>query len=340
MMNSISDIFDKLLAKRDLAPDEMTFAMTECIGGKLTPAQVGAFLCALRNKGETVDELTAAAQTMRKFAVRIDSGAASCVDTAGTGGDKSGTFNISTCAAFVASGAGVTVAKHGNRGVSSKCGSADVLAAAGFNLDVNPIVMEECIQSNGIGFLFAQKMHPAMKNVAPIRRELGFRTIFNMLGPLTNPAGATGQIVGVYSPLLTETFAEVLKRLGLKRALVVHGHDCLDEITCCAATRITELRNGVIKTSDFYPELVIGESYPPESIKGGTAEDNAKIMLDVLSGKERSAKRAVVLLNAAGAIVAGGLADSIADGVKMAEKSIDSGSAMRKFEILIEASKR
>jgi len=270
--------------------------------------------------------------------VFIDGGTGTVVDTCGTGGDGANTFNISTTAAFVVSGAGVSVAKHGNRSSSSMCGSADVLAALGFNLDVDPVVMEQSIQNNGIGFLFAPKMHPAMKHVMPVRRELKLRTIFNILGPLTNPAGASGQVIGVFSPALTELFAEVLKNLGSRRAFIVHGHDGLDEITCTETTRVTELRDGIIKTYELYPEMLVGQTFDAEDLAGGDAETNATITLEILKGECHDGARAVVILNAAAAIVAGEKVDTLEEAVKLAEESIDSGAALDKMNKLIEAS--
>jgi anthranilate phosphoribosyltransferase len=307
---------------------------------ELTHAQTAALLVALRMKGETIDEVSGAAASMRRHATFIDAGAERVIDTCGTGGDKSNTFNISTTSAFVAAGAGITVAKHGNRSISSQCGSADVLAALGFNLDVDPMVMEQSIKDNGIGFLFAPKVHPAMKNVAPVRRELKIRTIFNMLGPLTNPAGATGQVIGVFSPVLTEMFVQVLKNLGARRAMSVYGHDGLDEITCTDTSRITELKDGEIKTYELYPEILIGETFSAESIKGGDPETNAKITREVLSGKNQDGPRAIVLLNAAAAIVVGEKAESMQEAIKLAEESIDSGAALEKLELMIEASQQ
>ena len=336
----LSGMLEKLLARQNLTVQEMSETMDAIMSGGLTPAQTAGFLVALRAKGETIDEVTGAAISMRKHAAFINAGAENVVDTCGTGGDKANTFNISTTAAFVAAGAGVAIAKHGNRSVSSKCGSADVLAAAGFNLEVEPAVMEQCIQENGIGFLFAPKLHPAMRNVVPIRKELGVRTIFNMLGPLTNPAGATGQVLGVYSPVLTEMFAHVLKALGTKRAMVVHGLDGLDEITCTDSTRVTGLRNGVIKTYELFPDILLGETFSADSIKGGGPEQNAKIMLDILSGRLTGGPLAVTLLNAAAAIVAGCKAETMEEGLKLAARSIDSGAALEKLETLIGASKK
>ena len=334
----ITDCLKKVMTGADLSVNEMSTVMDEIMEGMATPAQVGAFLVALRMKGEKIEEVAGAARAMRRHAAFIDAGPGPVIDTCGTGGDGADTFNISTTAAFIAAGAGVTVAKHGNRGVSSKCGSADVLAALGFNLEVTPAVMEHSIRENGIGFLFAQKMHPAMKNVGPIRRELGVRTIFNMLGPLTNPAGASGQLLGVFSPALTEMFAGVLKELGCRRAMVVHGADGLDEITCTATTRISELRDGVIKTYELFPEMVLGASYDASEIKGGEAEFNAGILRSILDGSETGAPRAIALLNAAAAIVVGEKADTLPDGLKLAEQALDSGAAQKKLQLLIEAS--
>ncbi|MDD3119067.1 MAG: anthranilate phosphoribosyltransferase [Victivallales bacterium] len=335
---TITDYLHKVMAGTDLSVAEMSKVMDEIMAGTATPAQVGAFLVALRLKGEHIGEVTGAAMAMRRHAAFIDAGPGPVIDTCGTGGDGADTFNISTTAAFIAAGAGVTVAKHGNRGVSSRCGSADVLAELGFNLDVAPAVMEHSIQTNGIGFLFAQKMHPAMKNVAPIRRELGVRTIFNMLGPLTNPAGASGQLLGVFSPDLTEMFAGTLRELGCRRAMVVHGLDGLDEITCTTSTRISELRDGIIKTYELFPEMVIGTSYDAAAIKGGDIAVNARILRDILAGKETGAPRAIAVLNAAAAIVVGEKADSLPEGLKLAEQALDSGAAYQKLQLLIEAS--
>jgi anthranilate phosphoribosyltransferase len=333
-------MLEKVIARQDLSIQEISGVMDDIMSGRLTHAQTAAFLVALRMKGETIDEVTGAAMTMRRHATFINAGTDNIVDTCGTGGDKSHTFNISTTAAFVAAGAGVTVAKHGNRSISSKCGSADVLAAAGFNLDADPLSMEQCLQEHGICFLFAPKVHPAMRNVAPVRTELKVRTIFNMLGPLTNPAGATGQVIGVFSPALTEMFANVLKQMGTRRAMIVHGHDGLDEITCTDASRITELRDGEIKTFEMFPEMLLGETFNAESIRGGEPEHNAKIMREILSGRNNDGARAVTLLNAAAAIVVGRKADTMEKGIELAKQSIDCGAAMDKLEILIRVSRQ
>jgi anthranilate phosphoribosyltransferase len=334
----ITAILEKIIAGGNLSIEEMSGVMEEIMTGNLTSSQIGAFLVSLRMKGECSDEVTGGAMIMRRHAATIDAGTDKVIDTCGTGGDGSNTFNISTASSFVVAGAGITVAKHGNRSVSSQCGSADVLAALGFNLDVDPIIMEECIQNNGIGFLFAPKMHPAMKHVMPVRRELKLRTIFNMLGPLTNPAGATGQVIGVFDAKLTEMFAQALKNMGTRRAMIVHGHDGLDEITCTDETRVTELRDGVIKTYELYPEILLGASHYPEEIAGGDPETNAAIIKSILSGENQDGARAVVLLNAAAGIVVGEKADTLEDGLKLAAASIDSGAAAEKLRLMIEAS--
>ena len=332
----IREAIAKVVDGADLSADEVSQTMDEIMGGDATPAQIAGFITALRMKGETVLEVTGAAASMRHHATFIDAGARSVVDTCGTGGDRSNTFNISTATAFVTAGAGVCVAKHGNRAVSSQCGSADVLDALGVNLDADPFVMEQCLQENGIAFLFAPRMHPAMKYAIGPRRELGIRTIFNMLGPLTNPAGATGQVLGVFAPELTEMFAHVLRELGCRRAYVVHGLDGLDEITCTDATRVTELRDGDVKTSELLPEMLVGHTYDPDALAGGIPEKNAGILKNVLSG-EAGGPRDVVLLNAAAAIVAGEKADRLEEGLELARDSIDSGAALAKLETLIEA---
>ena len=333
-----NEALKKVVDEIDLSAQEMAQVMDLIMQGNATDVQIAAMLIALRMKGESISEVTGAAQTMRDNAVFIDAGTGIVVDTCGTGGDGANTFNISTTAAFVVAGAGVRVAKHGNRSSSSMCGSADVLAALGFNLDVDPVLMEQSIQNNGIGFLFAPKMHPAMKHVMPVRRELKLRTIFNILGPLTNPAGASGQVIGVFSPALTELFAEVLKNLGTRRAFIVHGQDGLDEITCTETTRVTELRDGIIKTYELYPEMLVGQTFDAEDLAGGDAETNAKIMLEILKNERRDGARAVVVLNAAAAIVAGEKVDTMEEAVKLAEEAIDSGAALEKMNKLIEAS--
>lgn len=328
-------VLQRLVDRQDLAAAEAGAIFDQLMDGRLTPAQIGAFLAALRMKGESVDELTGAAAAMRRHAVLIDTGGLSVVDTCGTGGDRSGTFNISTATAFVVAGAGVPVAKHGNRAVTSQCGSADVLIALGVKVEVPPETVEECIRDIGIGFLFAPNLHPAMKHVAGVRRELGVRTIFNMLGPLTNPANARGQILGVFAPELTESFAAVLRALGSKRVFIVHGRDGLDEITVTTTTRITELRDGRLRTYELDPLPFIGAYHALDSLRGGPPETNAAIINRVLAG-ESGAARDIVLLNAAAGIAAGGKVDDLRQGYELAKISIDSGQAAAKLKALIE----
>lgn len=325
-----------VVSGNNLSGEEITQAMDEIMEGRTTPAQIAALITALRMKGETAEEVAGAASSMRRHAEYIDAGAVNVVDTCGTGGDGVSTFNVSTAAAFVAAGAGVCIAKHGNRAVSSKCGSADVLEELGVNLDVDPEVMEQCIQEHGIGFLFAPKMHPAMKYAIGPRRELGIRTIFNMLGPLTNPAGATGQVLGVFAPELTEMFANALNKLGTKRAYVVHGSDGMDEITCTGASRVSELKDGKVRTYEISPEMLVDGTCDSNELAGGDRQENASILKAVLAG-EKGAPRCITVLNAAAAIAAGEQAEDLRQGVKLAEKSIDTGSAMEKLNSLIEA---
>lgn len=327
----------KVIDGRDLTQAEMAEAFDLIMSGQATPAQIGAFIVALRMKGETVDEIAGGASSMRRHAVLIDAGGLPVVDTCGTGGDSCDTFNVSTTAAFVVAGAGVPVAKHGNRAISSKCGSADLMVELGVNIEVAPEIVENCLRDVGIGFLFAPKLHPAMKHAMGPRRELGVRTIFNMLGPLTNPAGAKGQIIGVFSPELTELFANVLRLLGSRRAFIVHGHDGMDEITTTSTTRVSELVNGKVHTHELEPIAFI-ESYADASdLVGGDCATNAGITRLVLSGKKGPC-RDIVCLNAAAAIAAGGKADSIQHGWKLAQESIDSGKARQALEGLVEAS--
>jgi anthranilate phosphoribosyltransferase len=333
----IKEAIEKAVKKTDLREAEMMAAMDEIMEGVATPAQIAALITALRMKGETVEEVTGAARIMRQKATRVNACATIIVDTCGTGGDKLNTFNISTTAAFVVAAAGIVVAKHGNRAVSSGCGSADVLEALGVNISAGQEIVEECVQQIGIGFLFAPKLHGAMKYAIGPRREIGIRTIFNMLGPLTNPAGATAQLLGVYDPKLTEMFADVLKNMGTKRAFVVHGMDGLDEVTLSRETRVAELKNGIVKTYNINPVDFFGQTYPLTAIRGGDPAVNAQIIRDVLSGKN-GACRNIVLINAALAIMAGEKADNVKDGIKLAVDCIDSGAAVKKLQALIEMS--
>ncbi len=332
-------LLQKLIDRRDLGGDEAGAVFDRLMDGRLTPAQIAALAVALRMKGETAAELAGAAAAMRRHAVLIDTGGVPVVDTCGTGGDRAGTFNISTTAAFVVAGAGVPVAKHGNRAVTSRCGSADVLAELGVEIEAAPDRIEAALREVGIGFLFAPRLHPAMRHAAPVRRELGVRTLFNMLGPLANPAGARGQILGVFAPDLTEPFAAVLRELGSRRAFIVHGHDGLDEITVTAPTRVTELRDGRIRTCELDPLPLIGAYHPAAALQGGEPSVNAAITRRVLAG-EPGAPRDIVLLNAAAGIVAGGRADSIEAGFELARQSLDSGRAAAALEALVEFGRR
>jgi anthranilate phosphoribosyltransferase len=325
---------NKIVKRENLNEEQMSQMITEIFSGDITDAQIGAMMAALATKGETFEELAGAARAMRRKALRIQTSTSTVVDTCGTGGDGAHTFNISTTTSFVVAACGVTVAKHGNRSVSSQCGSADLLEALGVKLDTAPEIVEEAVQEIGIGFLFAPLYHGAMRFAAKARKEVGLRSIFNMLGPLTNPAGANCQLLGVYAPELTEMFAHALQLLGAKRAFVVHGHDGLDEISVCAPTRISELKDGLIRTYDISPEQFFSEKAEPADLLGGNPEENAQITRNILSG-EKGPKRNVVLINAAAALVAAGQAEDLKQGILMAETAIDDASAAKKMEALI-----
>lgn len=335
----IIDAIRKVVEKQDLSQDEARQTMEEIMDGEATSAQIASLITALRMKGETVDEITGFAETMRAFAIKVEPKAKDVVDTCGTGGDRSNTFNISTTTAFVVAGAGVPVAKHGNRSVSSQCGSADVLEALGVKLDIEPDKVAACIDEVGIGFLFAPLLHSAMGHAMPPRREIGIRTVFNILGPLTNPACASTQVLGVYDPGLRETIAQVLGKLGVKRALVVHGAGGLDELSLAGESFVSELKDGTVNSYSVKPEDFGLPEAGLEHLKGGTKEDNASILLSVLSGA-KGPRRDVVLLNAAAALVAAGKVDDLNQGVNMAAQSIDSGAAKAKLEALIARSNR
>lgn len=330
----------KVASKKNLSGAESAEVFGEIMSGEVDGAIMAAFLTALKMKGETVDEVVGAASAMRARATFINAGSAAPIDTCGTGGDGMNTFNISTTSAFIAAGAGVPVAKHGNRAATSKCGSGDVLGELGFNLDVHASVMEHCLQEEGIAFLFAPKMHPAMRFAAPVRKALGFRTIFNLLGPLVNPAGATGQVVGVFEAGYTEFVAECLNRMGVRRAFVVHAADGMDEISVCTPTRVSELRDCSIKTREFNPRKYFPDGANFSDLKGGDAKVNAQILLDVLSGKLRNGARDICLLNAAAAIVVGGKTDDFGAALEMARDSLDSGAALKKLKTLVEFSRQ
>jgi anthranilate phosphoribosyltransferase len=333
-----------------LTRDEAREVMAEILRGEATHAQIAALLVALHMKGETVDEIVGFAQAIRAEATPLTSedgeavdlsgtGRDALVDTCGTGGDTSGTFNISTATALTIAGAGVRVAKHGNRSISSKCGSADVMEALGVKIDLPSGRITACLEKTGIVFLYAPAMHAAMKYVQPVRRELRLRTVFNLLGPLTNPAQASAQVVGVYSAELVEKLAAALNELGLQRALVVHGHDGLDEITITGPSKVAEVRDGQVHAYEVAPEDFGLKRASLDELAGGDAQENAAIILAILKG-ERSCRRDVVLLNAAAALVAAGLADQIGEAVPLAAYAIDSGHALQRLQLLVEFTQR
>jgi anthranilate phosphoribosyltransferase len=333
----IREAIRKVVQAEDLTREEAVAAMTEIMNGEATAAQIGCFLTALRLKGESIDEVTGFAEVMRDKATKIECSREDVVDTCGTGGDGLSTFNISTCAAFVAAGAGIAVAKHGNRSVSSSCGSADVLKELGVNIEAEPPVVEKCLEEVGIGFLFAPKLHLAMKHAIGPRREIGIRTVFNMLGPMTNPAGAKRQLLGVYDGALTDTLARVLSKLGSKRVFVVHGEDGLDEISTTGSTQVTELNEGQVRTYVIHPEDFGLPVALMEDLKGGDAAANAAILREVLGG-QKGPRRDSVLLNSAAVIVAAGKAGDLKEGLERAAESIDSGRAAATLEQLIRVS--
>ena len=329
-----------------LTRDEARDVMSEILRGEATHAQIAALLVALHMKGETVEEIVGFAQAIRAEATPLTpedgeavdlsgTGRDALVDTCGTGGDTSGTFNISTATALTIAGAGVRVAKHGNRSISSKCGSADVMEALGVKIDLPSGRIAACLEKTGIAFLYAPAMHAAMKYVQPVRRELRLRTVFNLLGPLTNPAQASAQVVGVYSAELVEKLAAALNELGLQRALVVHGHDGLDEITITGPSKVAEVREGQVHAYEVAPEDFGLKRASLDELAGGDSQENAAIILAILKG-ERSCRRDVVLLNAAAALVAAGLADQIGEAVPLAAYAIDSGHALQRLQLLIE----
>ena len=336
-MKIMQSAIGKLIEGKNLTEAEAEAAMKCIMSGEATQAQIGSFLTALRMKGETIAEITAFARVMRKFASKITPKVSgTLVDTCGTGGDKIKTFNVSTAAMFVAAGAGVPIAKHGNRSVTSKAGSADVVEALGVRLDLEPQEVKRTIETIGIGFMFAPLFHGAMKHAIGPRREMGARTVFNILGPLTNPAGAQAQLMGVYDAALTEKLARVLKRLGCRRAMVVHGMDGLDEISTIGMTQISELKGGRVRTYKISPEKFGIKRTNKNEIAGADLDENARMMLRVLRG-ERGPRRDIVVLNAAAAIVIGGKARTMLEGIAIAKRSIDSRKAYEKVVQLIEA---
>jgi len=332
----IKEAIAALVSGHSLSADEASQVMEEIMQGEATPAQFGAFVTALRLKGETVDEIVGLARTMRARAIPVITDEP-VVDTCGTGGDGSQTFNISTTAAFVAAGAGLKVAKHGNRAMSSQCGSADVLEALGVRIELDAEQVQRCLQEVGIGFMFAPAFHPAMKYAAVPRREIGIRTVFNILGPLTNPAGAKAQVLGVADEALVEKMALALKQLGCNHALVVHGEDGLDEITVAGKTHVCELKSNHIVKYEISPEKVGLTCASSESLKGGTARENAEQLRSILSGVS-GPQRDAVLMNTSAVLLAGDKVETLQRGVELAQKTIDSGQALNKLEKLIELS--
>ncbi len=335
----IREAIQLLVDRKDLPFELAQQSMREIMVGEATPSQIGAFLTSLRMKGETVEEITALAMVMRDNAVRINPHVSGrTVDTCGTGGDRLKTFNVSTAAALVAAGAGVAVAKHGNRSVTSKCGSADVLEAIGVNLNVPPLTVQRAIEQVGIGFMFAPAFHPAMKNAIVPRREIGVRTVFNILGPLTNPANASAQVLGVYDPKLVEPMAQVLQKLGTEEAMVVHGVEGLDEISTIGKTKLAWLKDGQTTSREITPQDLNLKQARPNEISGFDINQNAKLLVHIINGSEDrlSTRLQMVLANAAAAIVVGGKAHDLATGVEVGREAIASGRAYEKLKQLIE----
>lgn len=334
---NVQEALAHVIKHQHLTQEQASAVMRQLMTSEATPSQVGALLTAMHMKGATVDEITGFAQTMRAMATFVETTRRPLVDTCGTGGDHSGTFNISTTAAFVVAGAGVAVAKHGNRSATSRCGSADVLEYLGVNIDADAACVGRCIDEAGLGFLFARTLHGSMKNVAPVRMELKIRTVFNILGPLTNPAGADGQVIGVFDANLVETLALVLQALGSRHVFVVAGLDGLDELTLSGPSRVSEATEETIKTYEITPEQFGLQRAEKEAFLGGAPEENARILKAVLQG-ETGAYRDIVLLNAAPALVAGGKADTLDEGICIARESIDSGVALQVLEDLVRVS--
>ncbi len=333
MTDELKGLIAKAATGAALSREEAARGFDTMMSGEATPSQMGGLLMALRVRGETVDEITGAVTAMRDKMLRVTA-PPDAIDVVGTGGDASGSFNISTCAAFIVAGAGVPVAKHGNRALSSRSGAADVLGALGVNIEITPEGVGRCIKEAGIGFMFAPAHHPAMKNVGPTRVELGTRTIFNLLGPLSNPAGVKRQMVGVFSRQWVEPLAQVLKNLGSEAAWVVHGSDGLDEITTAGVTHVAALDNGAVRTFEITPDEVGLARVKPEALRGGGAKENAQALTDVLKGK-KGAFRDVAVLNAAAGLMVAGRAKELKQAVAMAEKSIDSGEAETRLKRLV-----
>jgi anthranilate phosphoribosyltransferase len=332
----ITRAIDRVAGGADLSAEEAAAVLHEVMGGRASEAQSAAFLIALRTKGETISELTGLARTMRELAVKVEVGENGLVDTAGTGGGAP-TFNVSTTAALVAAAAGARLAKHGNRSATSRCGSADVLESLGVRIDLGPEAVAACVRELGFGFMFAPRFHLAMRHVVPVRKELGVRTIFNLLGPLTNPAGASRQVIGVSDPSYLATIAAALGELGTERALVVSSADGLDELSASGPTHVVELKAGTIDSYELTPEEAGLEPVASGAVGAGSPAQNAEVVRNVFSGAE-GAERAMTVLNAGAALYVGGQSETIADGVRLAAGAIDSGAATRLLEQLVERS--
>lgn len=328
----------KIVDRQDLTQEEARQVMDEMLNGAATQAQIGAFLTAMRMKGETLDELTGFAAVLKEKAQHIAPRAKNYVDLVGTGGDGTFTFNVSTTAALVAAGAGLTIAKHGNRSISSKSGAGDVLEALGVNITAEPDVVTKCVEEAGIGFMFAPSFNKSMKHVGQARKEMGVRSVFNILGPLANPSDAKCMVVGVYDPSLTELMAKSMCNLGVERGFVVSGEDCMDEFTLTGKTTVSEINDGEVYTYEVTPEQFGFTRASLEDLQGGDGEENARITMGILRGQEQGAKRDIVLLNAGAALYIGGIARNVADGINLAAVSIDSGKAYHVLERLVELS--
>lgn len=337
-MMDMKSAIAKTADRKDLTEEEARSVMEIMLSGEATQAQIAAFLTALRMKGETLDELVGLASVLRDKAETISPDVSNYVDLVGTGGDCTYTFNVSTTSAFVVAAAGLPVAKHGNRSISSKSGAGDVLEALGVNIMAEPGLVKKCVEEAGIGFMFAQLFNKSMKYVGQARKEMGIRTVFNILGPLANPSRAKNMVVGVYSPKLTEQIANAMARLGVECAFVVSGNDHMDEITLTGSTTVSEIRDGKVTTFEITPEQFGLHSCSLEELRGGDGTFNAGITRDILSGKEKGAKREIVLLNAGATLYVGGVAQTIGEGVELAEKAIDSGAAYEKLERLVKVS--
>ncbi|MBN2251750.1 MAG: anthranilate phosphoribosyltransferase [Candidatus Altiarchaeota archaeon] len=337
----MKDIVSNVVSGKDLTSEEAEKALKAIMSGESNDIEIAAFLTGLKMKGETAEEIAAFAKVMRRFAVKINPKVSgTLVDMCGTGGDRSNTFNISTTAMFIVAGAGITVAKHGNRAMTSKCGSADVLECLGIDLSTQPEKIQKCIEDVGIGFMFAPMHHSATKHVMPVRKALGYRTVFNMLGPLTNPANAKAQLMGIYEPGLTEKIAEVFRILGLEKAMVVHGEPGIDELSTLGRTKVSELKDNKVNTYYITPEKLGLKKAEIKDLLGGRPETNAKILSDILKGEDKGPKRDIAVLNAAGGIVVGGEAEDLAEGIEIAKEALDSGKAYGKLTEYIEYNRK